>query len=124
VKTLKTVVVIDDDPAELFLTGKELLDYHPTLEIYSFTSIKDGMVFLQGNHNRIGAVFIDLYLQGRIKSTEYLDDIKQFAPLMPIVILTFSQDPQDILEAYKHKILKYIIKPLTPSKLDQLKVHL
>jgi len=123
-RTLKTVVVIDDDSDDLFLTGKELTAYHPTLEIYSFTSIKEGINYLTKNHQQIGAVFIDLYLQNKIKSIDYLDEIKQFAPFLPIIVLTFSEDPNDMLEAYKHKIFKYIIKPLTSGKLDQLRMHL
>jgi len=123
-KHLKTVLIIDDDADDLFLTGKELLSYNSTLEIYSFTDIKDGIEYLLNNHKSVGAVFIDLYLQNKVKSLNYLDEIKNFAPFLPIVILTFSEDPKDILEAYKHKIFKYIIKPLTPNKLDQLVIHL
>jgi DNA-binding NtrC family response regulator len=123
-KLLKKVVIIDDDEDSLFLNQHALIKHRQAIKVAPFSEIKPALTYIKDHADEIDLVFIDLYLKDRVKGTDYVDLVKAFSPYVPIVILTFSEDPADIFQAYKHKIHKYVIKPLTPSKIKQLEAQL
>lgn len=118
----KSIVIIDDNEAELDLTRREFLKYNPDISYHSFTDVEEGIDFISKHiRNGVEAVFIDLYLGPKSgRGTSYVSEVSKYSPYIPVIIISYSDAEEDILEAYRHKITKYVIKPLTVNKIHQL----
>lgn len=118
---LERVITIDDNENDLLLTKRALEEYNPRIINYTFPEMGNGLYFLQNYQaHGIQMVFIDLYLQNHRKSTDFIDEIRQYTNNVPIVVVTYSDSPKDIMEAYKYNICKYVLKPVSLQVLTQL----
>ncbi len=116
-KKLIRVLLVEDDPAAAKLTSEALRDALVIQEIYIVQDGEAALEFL----NREGAyseaprpdlILLDLNLPkidgktllGRIKADSALTDI-------PVVVLSVSDNPQDIKDAYQLHAACFITKP-------------
>lgn len=121
---IERVVTIDDNLDDLTITKHYLQQYNPEILNHDFQNVKQGLEFLKKFKSLdIQMIFIDLYLQNRMKGTDFIDQIRGYTNSVPVVILTGSENETDILEAYKYNICKYVVKPLTVKKIEKLERH-
>jgi two-component system response regulator len=117
----KIILLVEDNPSDIELTkralvkhnianklvvaedGREALDYLLCIGKYAGRDIKDSPA----------VVLLDLKLP-RIDGLEVLQNIRasEFTKLLPVVILTSSDQEQDIVSSYKLGANSYIRKPV------------
>jgi two-component system, chemotaxis family, response regulator Rcp1 len=112
------ILLIEDNPADVRLTQEALKDskLHTNLNV-----VEDGVEALaylrrQGPYSRSvrpDIILLDLNLPKK-DGREVLEEIKQdeILRLLPVVVLTTSDDEQDILASYNLHANCYITKPV------------
>ena len=115
-----TILIADDDPADIRLTGKA---FASCASSHDFRSVSDGDELLDYLHHRgrfsvdhaaptPRLILLDLNMPGR-DGISALEEIKQDQALrrIPIVILTTSREERDIQRCYDLGANSFITKP-------------
>ena len=111
------VLLVEDDPGDVFL-AEEAFEQSPApchLHVASCGEEAIGFLRRTGPHEmapRPGLILLDLNLPGR-GGLDVLAEIKADPDLktIPVVVLTTSQAPDDILRSYQLHTNAYLIKP-------------
>lgn len=111
------ILLVEDDPAAWRLTTEALRD--PNIR-YHIEVVEDGEEALKFLHRqapycdalRPDLILLDLNLP-KIDGRKVLATIKADASLMdiPVVVLSCSNNPEDVEFAYRHQVAGYITKP-------------
>src|SRR5258708_6076929 len=113
-----TVLVVDDNPADLDLTCEVLAQREPRPAIVTATNGEEAIVLLRqrsASHASLPDLLVlDLNLP-RKDGHEVLRECKRDPVLahLPVVVLTTSQAPTDVLQAYELWANCYVRKPGT-----------
>jgi len=116
------VLLVEDDPAAARLTEEALRDALVSLHLDTVSDGEAALHFLKRTNGYADAVRPDLILLDlnlpKIDGGEVLRRIKADPDLtdIPVVILTASENPKDIKEAYQHHAACFITKA---SELDE-----
>jgi two-component system, response regulator len=115
------ILLVEDNPRDAELALHALNEYHLTNNI---TVVRDGaeaLEFMFGTgryadrnmNNRPKVILLDLKLP-KIDGREVLRQLKadERTRMIPVVVLTSSQEESDIFEAYKLGVNSYIVKPV------------
>ena len=110
------VLLVEDDPGDVLMTREAFEERGEQLEV-----VNDGVEALaymrrEGGYSaaaRPDLVVLDLNLPRR-SGHEVLDDIKSDPMLrdIPVVVLTTSAAPEDVLASYRHHANAYVTKPV------------
>ncbi len=111
------ILVIEDNPAAALLTTEALRDPKVKYHVQIAEDGEDALKLLrrEGPHGaapRPDLILLDLNLP-KMDGREVLAAIKADANLMaiPVIVLTCSNNPDDVEDAYRHQIAGYITKP-------------
>ncbi len=115
---LVKILMVEDNPDDVALAQEALKD---AKMLSTMTVVEDGeeaMLFLNAKGDYAGRelpdiILLDLNLP-RKDGREVLEEIKEDPVLrkIPVVILTTSDAPEDIEQAYNHYVNCYITKPV------------
>jgi chemotaxis family two-component system response regulator Rcp1 len=112
------ILLVEDSPADIELTREALLDSKLSNNLYVVTDGVEAMNFLRkagpyGSAPRPDLVLLDLNLP-RKNGREVLSEIKADPnlALIPVVIMTVSEDEKDVFESYRLHANCYIRKPV------------
>ncbi len=112
------ILLVEDSPADIELTREALLDSKLANNLYVVTDGVEAMDFLRksgryGSAPRPDLVLLDLNLP-RKNGREVLSEIKADPDLalIPVVIMTVSEDEKDVFESYRLHANCYIRKPV------------
>jgi two-component system, chemotaxis family, response regulator Rcp1 len=112
------ILLIEDNPADVILTAKHLSGRRITAKLHVAMDGEEALAFLrrQGKHAdaaRPDLILLDLNLPKK-NGCEVLADIKSDRSLkqIPVVVLTTSQDEEDIVRAYDLHANCYLSKPI------------
>ncbi|MCC7566351.1 MAG: response regulator [Methanomicrobiaceae archaeon] len=112
------ILLVEDSTADIALIQEALLESKLLNNLHVVTDGEEAMAFLrnEGRHAsapRPDLILLDLNLP-RKNGREVLTEIKQDASLsiIPVVILTVSEDEKDIFESYRLHANCYIKKPV------------
>lgn len=112
------VLMIDDDPGDIFLTRETLAESRLFVNLYDVTTGPDALAFLRREGKFAGepepdVILLDLNLPG-MSGREVLQFIKKDERLkkIPVVIFSTSTSEQDIGWAYGLGANSYIYKPI------------
>ena len=122
------VALVDDDVGDRMLTVRPFSEAGLSNKV---VELEDGQALLDLLCRRSpfastplpGLVLLDLRMP-RLGGREALDQLRadpRYAEL-PVVILTESDDPQDIRNAYLRGATSYVAKPVTPDAIDRIVV--
>ena len=121
------ILLVEDNPGDIRLTEEAVADELAAGYKIKLVSVTDGasaMKFLrrQGEFEQVARpdmILLDLRLPGGMDGHEVLDAIKSDDDLkhIPVVILTMSEDRNDIIRCYNARANCYATKPLDPEKL-------
>ena len=111
------VLLVEDDPGDVLL-AKEAFEQSPApCHLHVAGDGEEAIGFLRrtGHHEeapRPGLILLDLNLPGR-SGLDVLAEIKADGNLatIPVVVLTTSQDPEDIRRSYQLHTNAYLTKP-------------
>ena len=114
-----TILLVDDDLADQKLIKNSLADQQIVKNLQVASNGEQALDYLHhniNNSNRPALILLDLNMPGmggkeflrRVKENENMKDI-------PVVILTTSDNENDIIDSYKLQASGYIKKPVTPD---------
>lgn len=116
-KTIE-ILLVEDNPGDVDLTLEALDEAKIRNEVHVAEDGVEAMAFLRREGSYADAPRPDLVLldlnMPRMDGREVLEEVKKDADLrrIPIVVLTTSEDEQDVLDAYEHSANAYIVKPV------------
>jgi CheY-like chemotaxis protein len=111
------ILLVEDSPAAALLTTEALRDPKVSYHVQIVEDGEEALKFLhrEGPHSaapRPDLILLDLNLP-KVDGREVLATIKADASLMdiPVIVLTCSNNPTDVENAYHHQAAGYITKP-------------
>jgi CheY-like chemotaxis protein len=117
--TIKTVLLVEDDPhdAELALA---VLEDHLARKVAVVGNGAEALDYLYHRgafKSRLGGNPIVVLLDNKMPKVSGLEVLKIMKgdarlKMIPVVALTSSRRPQDLLEFYQHGVNAYVVKPL------------
>lgn len=120
------ILLVEDNPGDVRLTQEALSGGKLKNHLYVAMDGEEAMDFLRrsGDHNeapRPDLILLDLNLP-KMNGHEVLAEIKKDDQLkhIPVVVLTTSEDEQDILTSYNQYASSYIVKPVSLEKFIQV----
>ena len=115
------ILLVEDNPSDVQLTLRALRKHNLANQVFV---VKDGaqaldFIFAAGKYaerrieNGPKVVLLDLKLP-KVNGLEVLRQIKsdERTKIIPVVVLTSSQEERDIVESYKLGVNSYIVKPV------------
>ena len=128
-----TILLVEDNPDDEFLTVRELKKQHIADEI---VVVRDGVeakeyLFGTGQYSRRDVrdvptvVLLDLKLP-KVNGLEVLHRIRadDRTKHIPVVVLTSSDDPRDVVESYRLGANSYVRKPVNFIQFQEAVQHL
>lgn len=127
-----SILVIEDNPDDQVLTVRALKSASESSPVIVLEDGQEALDFLFGNDARqpyknldaLGVVLLDVKLP-KVSGLEVLRSIRS-SPLtrwLPVVMVTSSDEPADLLEAYRLGANSFITKPINYREFaDQMKL--
>jgi CheY-like chemotaxis protein len=123
-----SVLLVDDDPGDVLMIEEALESIDAPREVFVANDGEEAVAFLRQKGRyakapRPDVVLLDLNMP-RMDGRQVLAEVKADAHLrsIPIVILTTSQAPADILSSYSLHANAYVTKPMNLDDLTEV-VH-
>ncbi len=120
------ILLVEDSPADVALTQEALMDSKLKNNLHVVSDGEAAMTFLRRSGTYASAprpdlILLDLNLPKK-NGREVLAELKSDPSLrlIPVVIMTVSQDEQDIIESYKLNANCYIRKPVNFEEFIQI----
>ncbi len=107
------ILLVEDSPADAELTIRALKQGNVTNRIHVTRDGVEALEFLEATELAPRVILLDLKLP-RLGGLEVLEKIRAHPRLkvLPVVILTSSQEEPDVLRAYQLGANSYIVKPV------------
>ncbi len=114
------ILLVEDNPNDVELTLRALKKHNLANNIHVARDGQEALDFLFGASpsgsvkcNRLKVILLDLKLP-KISGLEVLTKLKsdERCKSVPVVVLTSSQEDQDIQECYKLGVNSYVVKPV------------
>lgn len=131
-KKLESVLLVDDDEITNFINEQIIQDMSVAEEILVATNGKEGIEVVenwcQSQKTCPELIFLDINMPV-MDGFEFLEAYQQkhsstHRPKSVVVMLTSSNNPEDIEKTKQSNIADYLIKPLTEDKINNvLKKH-
>lgn len=121
---IKSVLLVDDDPASNFLAQLLLRKLDKVLHVSVTANGKEALDYLREQHGK--SSFPDLILldinMPIMDGFEFMDHFQQLPlnQLPRVVILSSSVSPKDAQRAMDYRVNGFINKPLTKERLAQI----
>jgi two-component system, response regulator len=119
------ILLVEDNPADVELTLRALKKHNLANQVKVVNDGAHALDYLFGSGEYEGknsqpppkVVFLDLKLP-KVDGREVLRRMKADAKtrIIPVVVLTSSQEERDIAESYKLGVNSYVVKPLDFNK--------
>lgn len=105
--------LIEDDAIETMKFQRVLSKLQTKHTLTEAKNGEEALAFLQSGDTLPDVIFLDLNMP-RMNGIEFLGILKkdEHIKYLPIVILTTSENREDLLECYKRGVAGYILKPL------------
>lgn len=120
------ILLVDDDYGDAKAMVRSVHQYNPNIKIVRAEDGVEALSILEGTHQEKTISdpfisFIDLNMP-RMNGLELLTEIRRRAKTRNtiIYILTTSDRPEDLKEAYKHQIAGYLVKGSQPDFYQKL----
>ncbi len=115
------ILLVEDNPNDVELTLRALKKHHLANKVHVAKDGQEALDFLFGaggprseiKCNRLKVILLDLKLP-KMSGLEVLKKLKsdERCKTVPVVVLTSSQEDQDIKECYKLGVNSYVVKPV------------
>ena len=119
------VLLVEDNPRDAELTLRSLRKHHLANHVVHVKDGQEALDWLTGTGQYAGrdqkqkprVVLLDLKLP-KMNGLEVLEAIRanEQTSLLPVVVLTSSQEQRDVVESYRLRVNSYIVKPVDFEK--------
>jgi CheY-like chemotaxis protein len=120
------VLLVEDDPGDVMMTREAFQDYKLHNELHVVSDGAEAMAFLRQEGEYAGRprpdlVLLDLNLP-RMDGRQVLEAIKSDPELasIPVVVLTTSENEDDVLRSYSLHANAYVTKPVDFDRFIQV----
>jgi CheY-like chemotaxis protein len=112
-KAKPVILVVDDNPDHWLLIRWALLERFAEVDPVWVANREEAMAHLATTKNLPRLILLDLYLPTRQIGWSLLEIIKSHDQYknIPIVTLSSSDNPADIVQSYQLRVNSYIVKP-------------
>ena len=106
------ILHIEDNRGDAELFRMAFQQVYPTAELELAGSAEEGLGRLAQNEQAYDLIFLDLNLP-RMKGADFLQELNAYvhASRVPVMVLTSSDQPEDIDLSYKYMVSGYFVKP-------------
>jgi response regulator RpfG family c-di-GMP phosphodiesterase len=131
-KTIKSVMLIDDNPNDNFFHKRIINKFNPEIIVIEKDSALDALAYLKSietqDNLKPDLIFLDINMPA-MNGWEFLEEYdkldKQMQSRVMIIMLTTSDNPDDIIKAKGYKYVSdFISKPLTKELLEDIQNRL
>lgn len=108
------ILIVEDNPSDEELLLRQLEKAGLAAHVRVINDGEQALSFLQSANDELVALFLDLHLPGR-SGLEILAELRaneRFKSL-PVVIMTSSNHPEEIVQCHRLGIAGYVQKPVT-----------
>lgn len=119
------VLLVEDNPCDAEMTLRSLRKHNLANSVVHVKDGQEALDWLTGTgayagrdiHQKPKLVLLDLKLP-KVNGLEVLAAIRghELLSLIPVVMLTSSQEQRDVIESYKLRVNSYIVKPVDFDK--------
>lgn len=121
------ILLVEDNEADILLVREALKDAKVSNTLHVAKDGQEALDFLRSKDGlnpdkiRPGLILLDLYMP-KLNGQEVLENIKNDDDLkaIPVVVMTSSQEEQDITRAYAMQANSYVIKPVDFEQLTKV----
>ena len=122
----KNILLVDDNKGDIRLVNEVMLESKLRIQLSTVTDGMEALDFLFQKGIYVNAalpnlIILDLNLPKK-DGREVLAEIKNNSAIkrIPVIILTASENDEDIMKAYEHHANCYITKPLNLEKFTRV----
>lgn len=118
----KKILLIEDDPTDIRLIEEALKSCQPEYSLYTITNGEDALKRLKTkDFIRPSLIILDIYLP-KIDGWEILEHLKSdpSMKLIPVMMMSVSENHSDVIRAYKSRANCYIVKPSDISQYAEI----
>ena len=117
---LKRILLVEDDPKDVELTLTGLAEYNLANEVVVARDGEEALDYLhrRGSHEKRAngnpaVILLDLKLP-KVDGFEVLQQIRanEQLKMIPVIILTSSQEERDLVRGYQLGVNAYVVKPV------------
>ncbi len=108
----KPVLLVEDDPADVLAIQRALHESRVVEVVHHVPCAEEALAYLRApGHDRPALILLDLHMPGT-SGIELLEAIKVDPSLrgIPVVVLSASNEPQDIFDSFDLGIAGYMVK--------------
>jgi two-component SAPR family response regulator len=116
----KLILLIDDDPLSNIFNTMMIKKNHPGEEVLAITNANDAINYLKDDNRKVPElIFLDLNMP-IMNGWDFLEEYKKLDLKINIVLVTSSNDSDDISRSKGYKEVKhYLVKPITSDSLKK-----
>ncbi|MDD5064240.1 MAG: response regulator [Phycisphaerae bacterium] len=117
-RNLKPILLVEDDSVDAMTVKRALKDLNVTNLLFHTLNGEEALNHLRDKNNGIPCVILLDLNMPKMNGVEFLKVVKtdDALKLIPVVVLTTSQEEQDIVESFKLSAAGYIVKPVDYKK--------
>jgi CheY-like chemotaxis protein len=116
----KHILLVEDDPRDAEMTLAALAEHHLGNKVFVVHDGAEALDYLycRGKFNtRTGGNPVVVLLDNKMPKVNGLEVLKtmktdEHLKVIPVVVLTSSREPPDLIEFYKHGVNAYVVKPV------------
>src|SRR6185436_7364889 len=115
------ILLVEDNPNDAELTQRALKKVNLAAQLAIVRDGAEALEYLLGPRPKPKVIFLDLKLP-KIDGIEVLRRVRadDRVKMIPVVVLTSSQEEKDINECYKLGVNSYVVKPVEFDKFYQV----
>ncbi len=113
------IMLVEDSEGDVYIFKRAIADAKILNEIRAFKDGKEALEYLHDEANELpGIVFLDINMP-MVSGFEVLKELKADPRLqkIPVVMLTISQEEEDIIRSYDYGAVSFITKTVRPENL-------
>ena len=121
-RSLKPILILDDDYAEQVILKRAFEDLKISNPLVCLADCKEALTYLGETNNEKPQIILTDLNMPQMNALEFLKAIKTDEVLkqIPIIILSGSGDENDVIECFKLGVAGYMVKPNVYEKLSEL----
>ncbi len=113
------IMLVEDSEGDVYIFKRAVADAKLLNEVIAFRDGREAIKYLQDEKNEMpGIIFLDINMP-MVSGFDVLKQVKNIERLsrIPVVMLTISQEEEDIIRSYDYGAVSFITKTVRPENL-------